>query len=217
MFRALWILSLFLGASTDNPISVHKNPPTTQFVEFDPAHPPANAPRLSPNESAATRMLFNCTVHVKYDVIRKEVRGGKWQIEARLQQVEVTLDLTDSIFLPKGANQKLKNHELGHARINEITFSEDAATAAKRAAEEVRGKTWKGSGNSLDSAGKNATDAAVNALCDSYLKATADKAFRIGEIYDDLTDHGTRASPNEDDAIKQAVEKQARETKKVSS
>ena len=67
-----------------------------------------------------------------------------------------------------------------------------------------------GDGADEDSAGKAATDAAVEWICNQYLHETADKAYRIGEIYDDLTKHGTNAK-QEDDAIREATEKQLEE------
>ena len=47
-------------------------------------------------------------------------------------------------------------------------------------------------------------------LCNQYLQETADKAYRIGEIYDDLTKHGLNAR-GENEAIRQATTRQAAE------
>src|SRR6185295_16301798 len=81
-----------LLASPD-PITVDKRPPTTQYVDFDPAHPPADVEKLQHGEDALTRMLFNCSVKLKYTVLSKTHRDGKWRVVAELGEVKLTLDL----------------------------------------------------------------------------------------------------------------------------
>src|SRR5207248_1015925 len=105
----------------------------------------------------------------------------------------------------------LRAHELGHARINAMIY-QDAEDAAHAAAEKALKRKWEADGADPDAAGKAATDKAVETICDQYLKATADKAFRIGEIYDDLTKHGTNAK-QEVDSIREAMGKYAQETR----
>ena len=197
-----------LLASPD-PITVDKRPPTTQYVDFDPAHPPADVEKLQHGEDALTRMLFNCSVKLKYNVVSKTNRDGKWRVVAELSEVKLTLDLKNTIYLPKNAPDKLRAHEMGHARINGMIY-EKAREAATEAAQHAMNRTWEGEGTDLDAAGKAATDSAVNEICRDYLKSTADRAFRIGEIYDDLTKHGTNATTI-DDAIREAVQKEAEE------
>jgi hypothetical protein len=124
-------------------------------------------------------------------------------VTAKLRRVDVTLTLEDTIFLPKHSTEKLKAHEDGHRRINERVYqrAEDAARAAAR---DVLSKTWQGEGSDEDAAGKDATDKAVKELCEQYLNATAEKALRIGRKYDELTNHGGRQRPGEDEAIEKA-------------
>jgi hypothetical protein len=207
----LLTLVLFTSLLTEDlPVHVEKHPPTTQFVSFDPGHPPADVEKLQHGENALTQMLFNCTVKLKYNAIdRREGEDGKWHVVAQLDDVTVILELMNKIYLPEHANAKLRAHELGHARINGMIY-QDAETAARRAAENALHRKWEADGADPDAAGKAATDKAVNAICNRYLKATADKAFRIGEIYDDLTKHGTNAK-QEDDAIREAMQKYAEE------
>ena len=97
-------------------------------------------------------------------------------------------------------------------RINALIY-QDAEQAARDAAEDALDRQWEGDAADPDVAGKIATDAAVEAISHQYLHATADKAFRIGEIYDDLTKHGTNAK-QEDDAIREAREQYSKETEK---
>src|SRR4051812_25051779 len=200
---------LLTFAVAADPVTVEKHPPTTQFVSFDPKHPPKDVPKLQHGEDALTRMLFNCTVKLKYKTIDKRYRDGEWHVTARLQDIKLNLELTNTIYLPEHANAKLRSHELGHARINGMIY-EEAEKAARAAGEAGFARTWTGTGANEDSASKSATDAAVDSICKQYLKETADKAFRIGEIYDDLTQHGTNAK-QEDDALREAIQKQLRE------
>src|SRR4051795_13279196 len=116
---------------SDDRITVDKHPPTTQFISFDPKHPPADVEKLQHGENALTQMLFNCTVKLKYNAIdRREREDGKWHVVAKLDEVTVILELTNKIYLPEHANPKLRAHELGHARINGMIY-QDADAAAR--------------------------------------------------------------------------------------
>jgi hypothetical protein len=209
MHLALLLHLSFLLAGDQ--ITVHRHAPTTQVTTFDPAHPPADL-RLPPGEDALTRMLFNCTVKLKYDETDRAYRDGKWHVVTQLNEVDVSLDLTNTIFLPRGTTDKLRAHELGHAQINGIIY-EKAEDAARRAAEQAMNHPWPGDGATPDAADKAATDAAVEAICHDYLHATADRAFRIGEIYDDLTAHGSNQR-DVSEAIESAIDLQKIEAKK---
>jgi hypothetical protein len=195
----------------DESITVEKKPPTTRFVEFDPAHPPADLTKLTHGEEALTRMLFNCTVHVKYNVEERRYRDGKWRASVRIGRVDVKLDLVNTIYLPHKANDRLRAHEMGHARINGIVY-ERAEEAARDAAQRGVQRLWHGEGPDIDAAGKAASDAAYQWICHEYLKRTDQKAFRTGEIYDELTEHGTNAK-NVTEAIKEALAKQEQEAR----
>jgi hypothetical protein len=203
------LVSLLVSSTDTDPITIEKHAPTTQFITFDPKHPPVDEAKLQHGEDALTRMLFNCTVKLKYEMIDKQFKDGKWHVVTRIGDVRVILDLTNTIYLPEGTNEKLRAHEMGHARINGLTY-QDAEDAARDAAQDALEKQWEGDGDTPDAAGKTATDAAVSAISKQYLHATADKAFRIGEIYDDLTRHGTNAK-REDDAIREATEQYLKE------
>jgi hypothetical protein len=116
------------------------------------------------------------------------------------------ISLHSRIYIPRGANPKIRAHEEGHRIINERAY-EDAKSAARAAAMEVLTQSWTGSGDTPDAAGKDATDKAVQALCDGYLSRTATVASRVGDIYDQLTRHGTNTRLKESDAVEQAFVK----------
>jgi len=195
----------------DEAIHVERRAPTTQMIDFDSAHPPAGV-KIQSGEDALTRMLFNCTVKLKYDVIQHQDVKGKVHVKTRIGNVRVILELTNKIYVPKRATDRLRAHEQGHARINGIIY-EDAERAAYDAAAAAMGRTWEADGADVDSAGKAATDQAVDWICRDYLKHTADKAFRIGEIYDEITQHGTN-SKSISEAIAEAIGRQSEEKQK---
>src|SRR5262249_37525658 len=149
-------------ASSD-PITVEKKPPTTQYIQFDPAHPPADVEKLQHGEDALTRMFFNCTVKLKYEVLSKSIRDDKCHVLAAIGDVKATLELKNTIYLPEHVTDKLRAHEMGHARINGM-FYEQARDAATEAAQRALDRTWEGEGVDEEAAGKAASAAAVNAI-----------------------------------------------------
>src|SRR3954469_15211337 len=212
--RSAFILLCLLTANvpaaapaTAPSITVERIDPTAERITFDRNHPPTTMPALrDQREDAWTQFFFNCEVKLKYEVVAtRTTADGRLAVTARVRRVTVTTSLKDTIFLPLGAPQKLKNHEEGHRKINEQIYAAEADRAARDAAKTIFDRDWQGTGIDEDSAGKSATDVAVNELCKNYLKSTAEKALGIGQIYDELTMHGKNARLTEDDAIRQAT------------
>jgi len=202
-FAALFISCAFVAP---DPIAIDKRPPTTQLVIVEN---PATMPSHHAGEDAWCRFFFNCSVHLKYEITEKQEREGRCFVTAQVKQVSVILTLENTIFQPRHSTEKLNAHEDGHRRINERIYRESAEAAARDAANVIMSQPWQGSGVDEDSAGKNATDKAVQALCDQYLRATADRALLIGQTYDEITNHGRRVRPAEDQAIEKAFGKDA--------
>src|SRR5687768_8165140 len=177
-------------------------------------------PKLHPGEAALCQMNFNCRVQLKYEVVEQGASSSSSSsagrarpsatVTARVKRIQMTLTLHDTIYVPRGGNAKLRAHEEGHRVINERVY-EDAERVARAAALDVLTQTWRGTGDDAGAAGKAATDEAVKKLCDAYLAGTADKAHRVGQIYDELTDHGRNTRLTEADAIRQAFARHASE------
>src|SRR5687768_7498781 len=174
-------------------------------------------PKLHPGEAALCQMNFNCRVQLKYEVVEQgtsaasaSAAAGRSSVSARVKRIQMTLTLHDTIYIPRGGNAKIRAHEEGHRIINERVY-EDAERVARAAALDVLTQTWRGTGDDAGAAGKAATDEAVKKLCEAYLTGTADKAHRIGQIYDELTDHGRNTRLTEADAIRQAFARHANE------
>jgi hypothetical protein len=187
-------------------IVIDRQPPTSERISFDLKSPPGDMPKLHPGEAALCQFNFNCSVKLRYETEPQNTSAGQSLVSAHIRQVRVTLTLHNRIYLPRGAPAKIRSHEEGHRIINERVY-EDAESVARAASLEVLTQSWRGSGDSSDSAAKAATDQAVQHLCDKYLSGTAGKAARIGEIYDELTNHGRNTRLSEADAIRQAFAK----------
>ena len=209
-FSIIALLVLMLqdtpGAAADPQIVIDRQPPAVERVQFDPKNLPADMPKLHPGEAALCQMNFNCQVQLRYEVV--EQGAGRASVSARIRRIQMTLTLNNKIYFPRGANPKIRAHEEGHRIINERVY-EDAEQVARAAALDVLTQTWRGTGDDPGAAGKAATDEAVKKLCDAYLAGTADKAHRVGQIYDELTDHGRNTRLAEADAIRQAFARHA--------
>ncbi len=194
------------GAPTESDILIERREPTAERIMFDLKNPPPDMPKLHPGEAALCQFNFNCSVKLKYEVIDESASSGQTSVAAHIRQVRVTLTLHNKIYIPRGGTPKIRAHEEGHRIINERVY-EDAQQVAHAAALQVLTQTWRGSGDSSDTAAKAATDLAVQHLCDTYLAGTAGKAARIGEIYDELTNHGRNIRLTEADGIRQSFAK----------
>ncbi len=214
------------GAAAEPQIVIDRQPPTVERVTFDPKNPPRDMPKLHPGEAALCQMNFNCRVQLKYEVVAQGTSSssssssssaaGRASVSARVKRIQMTLTLHDTIYVPRGGNAKIRAHEEGHRVINERVY-EGAERVARAAALDVLTQTWRGTGDDASAAGKAATDEAVKKLCETYLAGTADKAHRVGQIYDGLTDHGRNTRLTEADAIRQAFARQANEPREKSA
>jgi hypothetical protein len=97
----------------------------------------------------------------------------------------------------------LTAHEEGHRQISERVY-EGAEAAAKDLAGKLDGATLEGQGASCPAAERSAAKSSQDDFCRDYLDKTGKPASRVGDIYDDITAHGTKTEPAEDEAIRQA-------------
>ena len=210
------LILLFLRdpAATQPPITIERAEPTSERITFDLKNLPSDMPKLHPGEAALCQFNFNCAVKLKYETVTEA--AGPVAVAAHIRQIHVSLTLHNRIYLPRGATPKLRAHEEGHRIINERVY-EDAERAAREAALQVLTQTWRAPGNDEPAAAKAATDQAVQKLCDLYLAGTAGKAARVGEIYDDLTNHGRNLRLKESDAITQAFARYETEQREKAS
>lgn len=187
-------------------VTVEKKAALVERKAFDPAHPPADMPPLKSGEAALTQSTFECSVALSYQISNRVQVAGRCRESLKIKSVAVTLQLKVIIWLPQGASAKLSDHEEGHRKIAERIY-QDADRAAREAAQILDGKTMSAEGEDCQTAEKQATQSAANGFCRQYLEQTGKRAAHIGDIYDELTAHGTRAEPAEDEAIRQAFAK----------
>jgi len=205
------VLALTAAICAGEPITIERAPPTARRISFDIVRPPGDMPKLNPGEAAICQYHFDCNVNVTYELgpgpaTQPASEGALVTASATIRAVRVRLTLENRIYLPNGANAKIRAHEEGHRIINERVY-ETAAAEARAAAMEVITRSWTGVGATPDAAGKDATDKAVKALGDAYLARTAGVASRVGDIYDELTKHGRHTRLKESDAIEQAFDR----------
>jgi hypothetical protein len=214
-----WVVGgcfLFCAAARAQ-VTIRHDPPIVEHKSFDPAHPPEKMPHLDPGEAAVTETIFNCAVKSFTKDTAHRAMGQVCQSAAKVDALEITLTLHVIVWLPNDAPQKLIAHEEGHRRIAEQIYKERADDAARAAAAKVSDHEFHGSGGNFDQSDhalESALRDAQNNLCDAYLAQTGGVAGRVGDLYDQITNHGTRYRPAEDEAIKEAFERNSKEQKK---
>jgi hypothetical protein len=215
---ARWIASVFVTfafacTSASAAVTIKRQAPVVEQKAFDPADPPKEMPHLNQGEAAVTESVFKCGVSTTYHVVERHPQDGKCESVLKIDGLELTLQLHITIWLPEKAPQKLAGHEEGHRRMAERIYRESAESTARAAAEKLNGRQIKGTGSDCDAASTAALNDADTRLCQEYLNQIGGMASRLGDIYDEITAHGTRLSPAEDEAIAQSFDRYAKEQK----
>jgi hypothetical protein len=201
-----------MAAHVHASVTVKRQPPLIEHKTFDPSDPPKAMPHLNPGEAAVTESVFNCAVNTSYHVFEQKDGSGECRTIVKVDAVQVDLQLHVTIWLPAHAPAKLTAHEEGHRRIAERLYKDRAEKAARAAAGKADGRRFEGAGKTCEEAADAALGKADTELCQNYLNQTGGAAARIGDIYDDLTSHGTNLKLPEDEAIRQAFEQYEKES-----
>lgn len=115
------------------------------------------------------------------------------------------LSLPILITLPKDADDKLKEHEQGHLRINEFFYKQYAENAIKRAADSMIGKEYTIEASDYEDAKKKLVPLTVKDVQALYREQTFTPAEKANQLYDSFTDHGRKTEINSDTAAMQAI------------
>jgi hypothetical protein len=201
---ALVGLLLLCGAAARDDLEIDVREPTVTRRDFDPANPPEDLPPMNRGEKAWCSYNYKIATNFRYSV-RKI---GSRQAEVQVRSITVTTDLAITLWLPHGAPRKLVAHEQGHQRICEMIYA-DAESIARAAAEPYLGRRVRVKGRDVDEAAREAIDDLMDELKNEYLKHTSGVTGRVQDTYDELTDHGRKLRPTEDEAIEKAFEKEA--------
>jgi hypothetical protein len=211
LLQSLIVLALLLAPAVASArVKVEKTPPVVTRRTFDRRNPPKDMPPLGRDADAVTHFKFGCATSASYAVTskRRDRRAGESTATARINDMTVKLDLEITIWLPKGARPALVEHEEGHRVIAERIYA-TAEEPARREAQKWIGKSVTGRGKSSAEAADEAVRDANHQFCQAYLDATSGWSGRVGDLYDDITDHGRRNRPPVDEAIAMAFEREA--------
>jgi hypothetical protein len=210
-------LPALLPAAGRADVKVEKAPVAVETKTYDPKDPPKNV-HLGEHEAGLTMSDFGCKIAFSLQPgdPRKQ-RNGKCQETLTVRSVKVIVDLKVTVWLPENANDKLKAHEQGHREMAETLYNERADKAAKAAGAVVDGKRFVAEADGCDQIDKavEQTIGEINKkVYESYLTQTADASARAGDLYDEITAHGSNAVSEKAAAV-QAFAKQAEEAKRA--
>jgi hypothetical protein len=115
------------------------------------------------------------------------------------------------ITLPKDANDRLRDHELGHLHINEFFYKQYAENAIKKAAGSVIDKEYTIAATDYEEAKKKLVPITVKDVQALYRNQTFTPSEKANQLYDSLTDHGRKTEIDSETAAMQAI-KQVEQT-----
>lgn len=199
-------------------VTVEKSEVVVERKQFDRRHPPPELPPLG-RSAAITQSRFGCAVSAQYAVVtrapgrgRRGVARGRYTAMARIDSVQVKLNLHVTVWVPRNARPQLVAHEEGHRVIAERIYHDAAVAAAVAEARKLIGRTTTAGGDNCEDDAIAAHAEAKEKFCDAYLDATSSWSTRVGNRYDELTSHGKRSDPGVDEAIRIAFEQEPQVT-----
>lgn len=207
VFGLCFAASIF--AAEEHPVTIKQNPVKITHRTFDPKRPPAAMPKLTPPESGVCHYEFTADAGISVFVDQK----GPRTVEVEVDAVDIVLDLPITIWVMKGAPQKLIQHEEGHRQICE-DYYKNCGDIARELGKKMIGRKATATGRNKQEAQETAQQMLLTELNDAYLKATRYRCRICQDHYDDITTHGLKPIA-EAEAIAQA--KVLEETGKVPS
>lgn len=187
-----------------------------QHKTFDHNHPPKELAGEQ-LETAVTIGEFDLQIGLRLEPgDKRQLFNGRWQQSMDVVGLNLAVGMKITILLPDDAPDKLKAHEEGHRQMGEKIYAERADKAAKEAARLMDGRRFTAEADTardLDKAMDQVMSDAQQALYHAYMAQTSDVSARAGNIYDEITRHGTRMDIDEKTAAQQAFERLAQESK----
>jgi hypothetical protein len=174
--------------------TVLKQPANIVSRTFDPASPPSDMPPLSAGENAECVSDFSANANVGGQTRRTDATHGTLTIT----QINVTLQLNITIWVPTEVTQRVTDHEGGHRQISEYYY-QNADKLAARIASSYMGRQVQVTGADLNAASMDALKQFGAEITEEYDRELNPEPTQL--LYDSITDHSRN-----DVAVQDAVE-----------
>ncbi len=195
-----------------NPISITVDPPRvkiekkkveTQKKDFDAAE----------HEIAQTDWIYSIVPKLAFSIKEKKQEKTSYTLSLVVTGVEIKLGLPITTKIYESAPQYVIDHENGHVKICTRIY-DNARAIAQKAAQEVVGKTYVGSGSDEKQALSSALQMAAQDIAAPYRVSTVAYADAVSSNYDQLCEKEDRRKLVEKtideafDAVKKEEQKQ---------
>jgi len=174
--------------------TIIKQPANVASRTFDPASPPPDMPPLSAGENAECVSDFSANANVAGQTRRTDATHATLTIT----QINVTLQLNITIWVPTGVTQRVTDHEDGHRQISEYYY-QNADKLAARIASSYMGRQVQVSGGDLNAASMEALKQFGAEITEEYDRELNPEPTQL--LYDSITDHSRN-----DVAVQDAVD-----------
>ena len=161
---------------------ISKQPIVVASRTFDPAAPPADMPPLAAGENAECDSDFEANASVGGETRLSDATHGI----VTVTQINVTLQLNITIWLPAGVTQHVVEHEEGHREISE-SYYQRADKHAERIATTYMGKQVDITGTDLNAESNKVLQKMATEITEEYNKELNPEPAQL--LYDTITDH----------------------------
>ena len=162
--------------------TIVKEPDVFVTRTFDPAAPPSEMPAATPGENAACDSEFLSSAKVSGETQQTDATHATLVVT----QVNVTLQLNITVWVPNGVSQHVVEHEEGHRQISEYYY-QTADKVAERIAAIYMGKQIEISGTDLNAESNSELQKMATEITDQYKKELNPEPSQL--LYDTITDH----------------------------
>jgi len=161
---------------------ISKQPIVVASRTFDLAAPPPDMPPLAAGENAECDSDFEANASVGGETRLSDATHGI----VTVTQINVTLQLNITIWLPAGVTQHVVEHEEGHREISE-SYYQNADKHAERIATTYMGKQVDISGTDLSAESNKVLQKMATEITQEYNKELNPEPAQL--LYDTITDH----------------------------
>jgi hypothetical protein len=179
---AFLILTALSTTAQTPGLTINKQPETLASRSFDPAKPPADIPPFSPGEDAECDSDFLSDANVGGQARQTDATHAT----VTITQINVTLQLNITIWLPIKVTQHVVEHEQGHRQISEFYY-QTADKLAQQIAAPYMGKQVVITGTDLRGALSKLLQQMGADITDQYNKELNVEATQLR--FDAITDH----------------------------